>query len=85
MKDSSIRPVIGEIYARHIWRLQPLVQVLVIARFERIDVTDINSNFMNCLPREQVLKRLLSVYDKEPYASCRTNSKDPYSPLEYVW
>ncbi|CAF0898774.1 unnamed protein product [Adineta ricciae] len=55
-----------------IWRTSPFVQVLVMSRFDGVDVTDVNNHFMDHLPRDYVLKRLIAVHDKEPLGNRRT-------------
>ncbi|UJR28727.1 hypothetical protein I4U23_009956 [Adineta vaga] len=55
-----------------IWRTVPNVQILAMARFNGTDVTDRNISFMDHLPREYVLKRLLAVHEKQPFGERRS-------------
>jgi hypothetical protein len=43
-----------------------------MSRFGGIDVTDRNISFMDHLPRDYVLKRLLAVHDKKPFGGRRS-------------
>ena len=55
-----------------IWRIFPNVQVLVMSKFDEIDVTDQSIRFFDHLPRQYILKRLLGVHPKQSFEQRRS-------------
>ncbi|CAF4961543.1 unnamed protein product, partial [Rotaria magnacalcarata] len=56
---------------RLIWRTFPNIKVLVMSKFDNLDVTDRTISLFDHLPRDYVLKRLLAVYPKKPFGGRR--------------
>ncbi|CAF1649544.1 unnamed protein product [Rotaria magnacalcarata] len=54
-----------------IWRTSPNIKVLVMSKFDNLDVTDRTISLFDHLPRDYVLKRLLAVYPKKPFGGRR--------------